>query len=244
MQKKKKIFKYSYMVTNFKACVRYYLVLHQMIVLQKLWKMFFMTYKNPFCSRVIQIFVIFSLLFHTSQVQKCRWKWNNFFLYLSGYSFTDTDDSQDSRGRDWTIFIPHYHFHPLTIIQTFATLHVRWLSRIFNCNACIYQTATQWVLPTYQITVWLVDDVKLVFVYLLDDLILVFCYSNFDMGNRWTQTRINYILVLYVVCMYYKWFTWIIRCNFWDNSKTPLYYIFKLGQAIHHSKRNFSEVVL
>ena len=69
---------------------------------------------------------------------------------------------------------------------------------------------------------------------LLDDLILVFCYSNFDMGNRWTQTRINYILVLYVVCMYYKWFTWIIRCNFWDNSKTPLYYIFKLGQAIHH----------
>ena len=59
--KKKMIFQYSYMVTNFKACVRYYLVLHQMIVLQKLWKMFFMTYKNPFCSRVIQIFVIFSL---------------------------------------------------------------------------------------------------------------------------------------------------------------------------------------
>ena len=60
---------------------------------------------------------------------------------------------------------------------------------------------------------------------LLDGLILVFCYSNFDMGNRWTQTRIDYILVLYAVCMYYKWFTWIIRCNFWDNSKTPLLHL-------------------
>ena len=30
----------------------------------------------------------------------------------------------------------------------FATLHVRWLSHIFNRITCIYQTATRWVLVT------------------------------------------------------------------------------------------------
>ena len=43
---------------------------------------------------------------------------NNFF-FLTGFSFTDTDNSQDSRGREGTIFIPLYHFHPLINIQTF-----------------------------------------------------------------------------------------------------------------------------
>ena len=33
--------------------------------------------KSSFRSRDIKIFVIFSLLFHTSQIQKGKWKWNN-----------------------------------------------------------------------------------------------------------------------------------------------------------------------
>ena len=41
------------------------------------------------------------------------------FFFLSGFSFTDTDDSHDSRGREGTIFYSLYHFHPLTNIQTF-----------------------------------------------------------------------------------------------------------------------------
>ena len=41
------------------------------------------------------------------------------FFFLSGFSFTDTDDSQDRRGRGGSSFIPLYHFHPLTNIQTF-----------------------------------------------------------------------------------------------------------------------------
>ena len=32
----------------------------------------------------------------------------------------------------------------------------------------------------------------LIFVCLLDDMILGFCKSNFDMGNRWARTHINY----------------------------------------------------
>ena len=37
---------------------------------------------------------------------------------------------------------------------------------------------------------WLNDDA--VFVSLLDELILGFCYSDFDMGNGWIWTRIDY----------------------------------------------------
>ena len=40
-------------------------------------------------------------------------------FFLSGFSFTDTDNSQGSRGRRGPSFIPLYHFDPLTNIQTF-----------------------------------------------------------------------------------------------------------------------------
>ena len=42
-----------------------------------------------------------------------------------------------------------------TFRHLFATLHVRWLSHIFNRTACIYQTATRRDLPPYRITIWL-----------------------------------------------------------------------------------------
>ena len=85
------------------------------------------------------------------------------------------DGSQDSRGREGTIFYPLYHFHPLTNIQTFVCNFARrWLSLIFNCTAGIYQTATRWDLTPYRITIWSIDDM-LIFVRLFDDLIL-----NFD----------------------------------------------------------------
>ena len=52
----------------------------------------------------------------------------------------------------------------------FATLHVRWLSHIFNRIACIYQTATRWDLPPYRITI-LIDwwcDIKCLFMWWFD----------------------------------------------------------------------------
>ena len=55
---------------------------------------------------------------------------------------------QQGKGRD------HFLFHSTTSTRSrtfrylFATLHVRWLSHIFNRNACIYQTATRWDFPT------------------------------------------------------------------------------------------------
>ena len=73
-----------------------------------------------------------------------------------------------------TLTLPLVHEHSDIY---FATLHMRWLSRISNCTACIYQAATRWDLPPYRITIWLIDDVMLIFVCLLVDLIQGFCYS-------------------------------------------------------------------
>ena len=105
-------------------------------------------------------------------------------ILTNGISFTDTDYSQHSRGMEEKICSG-------TFRHLFATLHVRWLSHIFNCTACIYQTATWWDLPPSRITNWLINDVRLILVWLLDDLITSFS-SNFVMGNQWTQTCINY----------------------------------------------------
>ena len=63
-----------------------------------------------------------------------------------------------------------------TFRHLFATLHVRWLSHIFNHKACVYQTATGWDLPPDQVTIWLINDAM--FVCLLDEFILGFCYSD------------------------------------------------------------------
>ena len=63
--------------------------------------------------------------------------------------FTDTDDPQTSRGREGTIFYSTLSLPPSqTLRHLFATLHVRWLSGIFNRNACIYQAATRWDFTT------------------------------------------------------------------------------------------------
>ena len=63
----------------------------------------------------------------------------------------------------------HFLFHSITFTRSrtfrylFVTLHVRWLSHIFNRTVCIYQAATRWDLPPYRITIWLIDDVTLSF---------------------------------------------------------------------------------
>ena len=48
------------------------------------------------------------------------------FFFLSGFSFTDTDDSQDSRGREGTIFystlpLPPAHKHSDIYLQLFMS---------------------------------------------------------------------------------------------------------------------------
>ena len=95
----------------------------------------------------------------------------------------------------------HLLFHSTTSTRSrtlrhlFATLHVRWLSRIFNRNACVYQTATRWDLPPYRITIWVINwwcNVCLFTWWIKTSLLL----QQFDIGNRWICTRSTMTLVL------------------------------------------------
>ena len=64
---------------------------------------------------------------------------------------------QQGKGGDHCLFHSTTSTGSRTFIHLFATLHVRWLSRIFNRNACVYQTVTWWDLPPYWITIWMID---------------------------------------------------------------------------------------
>ena len=82
---------------------------------------------------------------------------HSFFILLEFSSQTLTIH-RTAGERRLPSFIPLYHFLRLRKLRNlFATLHVRWVSRIFNRNACVSQTATRWDLPPYRITIWEVD---------------------------------------------------------------------------------------
>ena len=101
-----------------------------------------------------------------------------FFSY-SGFPFTDTNKSQDSRGRQGTIFystlpFPPAHKHPDIYLQL-----------------CMWDDYHVSHLPSYWFTIWLIDrwcNVRL-FIWWFDSRFLL---QKFDMGNRWIWTRINY----------------------------------------------------
>ena len=61
----------------FKACTCYFWFSLQMVTHQNYEKCFLFHLKSPIHSRNIQIFVIFSLPFHTLQIQKDKWNRNN-----------------------------------------------------------------------------------------------------------------------------------------------------------------------
>ena len=103
------------------------------------------------------------------------------------WSFT----GQQGMGVDHLLFHSTAFTRSRKLRHLFLTLHVRWLSRIFNCNACVYQTATWWDLLPYWITIWLTDwwcNVCL-FTWWIDSKFLL---QLFDRGNRWIWTRIDY----------------------------------------------------
>ena len=89
---------------------------------------------------------------------------NRDFFFLSAFSFTDADDSQDSRGREGTFFhstlpLPPAHEHSDIYLQL-----CMWDDyHVFLIATLVYQTATRWDLPPYRITIWLIDDVTLSF---------------------------------------------------------------------------------
>ena len=100
---------------------------------------------------------------------------------------------QQGKGEDLLLFHSTTSTRSQTFRHLFATLHVRWLSRIFNRNVCVYQTATRWDLPPYRITIWLTDDVTLSFCLLtwwFDSSFSLL--QQFETGNRWIRACIDY----------------------------------------------------
>ena len=80
------------------------------------------------------------------------------FFYQGFLSQTLTiHRTQQGKEGDHLLFLSTTSTRPQTLRHLFATLHVRWLSRIFNRNACVYQIATRWDLPPYRITIWLIN---------------------------------------------------------------------------------------
>ena len=130
-----------------------------------------------------------------------KWLWKILFTFFSFLFFFSIRvffhrhwrvTGQQGKGGNHLLFHSTTSTSSRTFRHLVATLHVRWLSNIFNRKACIYQTATRWDLPPYRIiTIWLIDDATLVFVCLRDGLILAFLLQQFETGNRWIRTSIE-----------------------------------------------------
>ena len=99
---------------------------------------------------------------------------------------------QQGKGGDNFLFHSTTSKHSQTFRYLFVILHVKWLSHIFNCTACIYQNATRWDLPPYQITTWLINDVMLIFCLFTWWFNFKFLLQQFDTGNWWTRTCIDF----------------------------------------------------
>ena len=118
-----------------------------------------------------------------------------FFLYQGFLHRHWRFTGQQGKGRDHLLF----HCTTSTLLRTLrlllATMHVRRLSHIFNCNACVYQTATRWDLPPYRVTIWVIVwwcNVCL-FTLWIDTR---FCYSNLTLKTGGFELASTIILVL------------------------------------------------
>ena len=81
---------------------------------------------------------------------------NNTFFFLLGFSLqTLTIHRAAGEGRGPSFIPSTTSTRSRTLRHLFATLHVRWLSRIFNCNACVYCSLRFITLSNYHLSDWL-----------------------------------------------------------------------------------------
>ena len=125
--------------------------------------------------------------------QLIGWKWK----FLGGFFYQGflhrhwRFTGQQGKGGDRLLFHSTTSTCSWTLRHLFATLHVRWQLRIFNRNACDYQTATRWDLPLYRITIRVIDwwyNVCLFAWWIKTRFLLPW----FDIGNWRIRTRIYY----------------------------------------------------
>ena len=142
------------------------------------WKsiFFFFTNLKSTCDDVIS----FAKLAKTSW---CYFVWQAFYVYLLIFSiraffhrhwwFT----GQQGKGGDHLLFHSTTSTCSRTLRHLFATLHVTWISHIFNRNACVYQT--QWNLSLYRMTISLINWWCNVCLFTWWIISRFFCYSDF-----------------------------------------------------------------
>ena len=111
---------------------------------------------------------------------RCRSTSTATSFFLSGFPVTDTDDWQDSRGRDRTIFysilpLPpaHKHWDIYFKFCMWDDHHVFLTAKLVFTRLLLNEIYHLIKLPFD----WLTDDAM--FVCLLDELILGFCYRDF-----------------------------------------------------------------
>ena len=102
---------------------------------------------------------------------------------------------QQWKGWDDCLFHSTTSTCSLTSIYLFVTISCETIfviSHICNCTTCIYQPAPRSDLQPYRMTIFLIDDVKLVFVCLCDDLILAFLLQQLEKRNQWIWPHMDY----------------------------------------------------
>ena len=113
------------------------------------------------------------------------------FFFLSGFSFTDTDDSQDSsRGREGEIF---YSTLPL------PPAHEHW---DIYLQLCMWDDYHVFLIATLVFTRLLLDEIYRTTIWVIYWWYNVFLFTwwidtrfllqRFDIGNRWIWARMDY----------------------------------------------------
>ena len=115
---------------------------------------------------------------------------NKNFFFLSRFSFTYTNDSQDSRGREGTIFyftLPrppaHEHWDIYLQLWMWGDYHVFLIATLVFTRLLLDEICHLIELPFD----WLIDDAM--FVCVLDELILGFCYSDLAWDGNFTKSK-------------------------------------------------------
>ena len=101
----------------------------------------------------------------------------------------DTDDSQDSREREGTIY-----YSTLPLPPTHKHSDIYFQLSIWD-DYHIFFIFINLFFPLYWITIWLID-VMLSFVSLLNDLILGFCYRNLTWETSGLELALTITLIL------------------------------------------------
>ena len=114
-------------------------------------------YKPIFIFRLLGIMKQLHIQIFFITESKSRKMTKNFFFYQGFLHRHWWFTGQQGKGGDHLLFHSTTSTLSRTLRHLFATLHVRWPSRIFNRNACLYQTTTLWDLPPYRITIGVID---------------------------------------------------------------------------------------